>query len=45
MPEFGVELELFVLLVLQIVGSKVFAPFEVETAAWRKLLKWGALQA
>ena len=34
-------LELAVLLVLCIVGPAVFAVFEVETPAWRKILKWG----
>ena len=36
----GIELELFVLLVLFILGSSIFAVFEVETPAWRKVLKW-----
>lgn len=36
----GVELELSVLLVLVTVGASVFAVFEVETAPWRKLVKW-----
>jgi len=36
----GIELELGVLLGLVVVGASVFAPFEVETPAWRKLLKW-----
>ena len=36
----GVELELGVLLALSIVGSSTFAVFEVETPAWRKILKW-----
>ncbi len=35
-----VELELFVLLVIAVVGSGIFAVFEVETPAWRKILKW-----
>lgn len=34
------QLELLVLLLLVIVGTSVFAVFEVETAAWRKVLKW-----
>lgn len=34
------QLELAVLLALAIVGPGVFAVFEVETPAWRKILKW-----
>lgn len=37
----GIELELGALLGLAVVGPAVFAPFEVETPPWRKLLKWG----
>ena len=33
-------LELAVLLGVHIVGAGVFAVFEGETAAWRKILKW-----
>lgn len=36
----GIELELLVLLALQTVGTSTFAIFEVETPAWRKILKW-----
>ena len=36
----GVELELYVLLVLLTLGSSIFAVFEVETPPWRKGLKW-----
>ena len=36
----GVELELGVLLAVAIVGQSTFAVFEVETPAWRKVLKW-----
>lgn len=36
----GVELELYVLLVLLTLGSSVFAVFEVETPWWRTVLKW-----
>ena len=36
----GVELELYVLVILLTIGSSVFAPFEVETPAVRKALKW-----
>lgn len=39
----GIELELTVLLALVTVGTSVFAVFEVETAPWRKLLKWSVL--
>jgi len=37
----GIELELAVLLGIAIVGSGVFAVFEVETPAWQKIAKWG----
>ena len=36
----GIELELMILLALSIVGQSVFARFEIETPAWRKILKW-----
>ncbi len=36
----GIELELAVLLLLHILGAEIFAVFEVETPAWRKILKW-----
>ena len=36
----GVELELYVLLLILLVGTSVFAVSEVETARWRKVLKW-----
>ena len=36
----GYELELAVLLAVVVIGSGTFAPFEVETPAWRKILKW-----
>lgn len=36
----GIELELLVLLIIQLVGSNLFAVFEIETPVWRKLLKW-----
>ncbi len=36
----GVELELFVLLILLTAGASIFDVFEVETPAWRKALKW-----
>lgn len=34
-------LELAVLLALAVLGSARFAVFEIETPAWRKVLKWG----
>ena len=37
----GTELELGVLLAVAVLGQSVFAPFEVEIPAWRKILKWG----
>ena len=36
----GVELELYVLLAIIILGSSMFSVFEVETPRWRKLFKW-----
>ena len=36
----GIELELAVLLGILLLGSTTFAVFEVETPAWRKILKW-----
>lgn len=41
----GIELELAVLLGIHILGSGFFAPFEVETPPWRKILKWSLLTA
>jgi hypothetical protein len=41
----GIELELSVLLGVAILGSGIFAVFEVETPAWRKILKWGIVVA
>jgi hypothetical protein len=35
-----VKLELIVLLIIQLIGSSVFARFEVETPALRKIIKW-----
>ncbi len=40
MSEMGIELELGILLGLLLVGPGIFAVFEVETPAWRKILKW-----
>jgi hypothetical protein len=37
----GIALELSVLLAVAVLGSAIFAPFELETPAWRKVLKWG----
>ena len=36
----GIELELFVLLILVTAGASIFDVFEVETPAWCKALKW-----
>lgn len=41
----GIAIELGVLLAIAIVGTGVFAVFEVETPAWRKITKWGLLTA
>lgn len=40
MTEMGIELELGVLLGLTVIGTEIFAPFEVETPIWKKLVKW-----
>ena len=37
----GIALDLSVLLAVAILGTAFFAVFEVETPAWRKILKWG----
>lgn len=39
----GVAVELAVLLLLQTLGTSIFARFEIETPVWRKLFKWGVL--
>ena len=36
----GLVVELSVLLSIAILGQSVFAVFEVETPAWRKIVKW-----
>lgn len=36
----GIELELGTLLIVQLLGTTLFARFEIETPALRKLLKW-----
>ena len=41
----GFEIELAVLLVVSIIGQSTFAVFEVETPAWRKILKWSIVVA
>jgi hypothetical protein len=43
MSDLGIELELGVLLGLLLLGAEIFAPFEVETPAWRKILKWSVV--
>ncbi len=40
MSEMGIELELGVLLGGLLFGAEIFAPFEIETSAWRKIVKW-----
>ena len=45
MSGMGIELELSVLLGLLLFGTEIFAPFEVETPAWRKILKWSIVIA
>ena len=41
----GIELELSILLALSVFGNAVFAVFEVETPAWRLILKWVIINA
>ncbi len=41
----GIALELAVLLGLVVLGTEIFAPFEIETPVWRKILKWCILIA
>ena len=41
----GLELELLLLLLMTVVGQSTFAVFEVETPAWRKILKWSIVIA
>lgn len=41
----GIELELAVLLIVLLLGTEIFAPFEVETPAWKKILKWSVVIA
>lgn len=36
----GIEVELGTLLAIAVIGQAGFAVFEVETPAWRKILKW-----
>jgi len=36
-------LDLSVLLAIAVLGPALFAVFEVETPAWRKILKWAAV--
>ena len=45
MSDPGILLELGVLYLLQTVGHSIFAVFELETAAWRLILKWVLLAA
>ena len=37
----GLVLDLSVLLAIAVLGPALYAVFEVETPAWRKILKWG----
>jgi len=39
----GVAVELSVLLAVQTLGTGMFARFEGETPAWKKILKWTTL--
>lgn len=41
----GIELELGVLLGLLLFGAEIFARFEIETPAWKKILKWSVVIA
>ncbi|MFQ5526461.1 MAG: hypothetical protein ACE5GX_09400 [Thermoanaerobaculia bacterium] len=44
-PDPGVALELGVLYVIQTLGHSIFDKFEVETEAWRKIVKWVVVAA
>nr|MBN2278546.1 hypothetical protein [candidate division Zixibacteria bacterium] len=39
----GIELELGILLIIQLVGTSVFAPFELNTSPLKKIFKWSFL--
>ena len=39
----GIQVELTVLLVLQTLGTAIFARFEIETPVWKRLSKWAIL--
>ncbi len=41
----GIELEFIVLLIIMTLGTSLFAVFEVETPAWRKITKWAMVHA
>lgn len=41
----GIELELGILLILQTILIKVFAPFEVESPVIQRLLRWFIIDA
>lgn len=45
MANLGIELELAVLLAFSVLGSELFAAFEVETPGWKKVLKWAVVIA
>lgn len=36
----GLELELSVLLIIQLIATSLFAKFEIGTPGWKKILKW-----
>jgi hypothetical protein len=41
----GIEIELLVLLMVQLLGTQIFGKFEIETPAWRKIVKWAFIAA
>ncbi|HUM51805.1 MAG TPA: hypothetical protein PK431_08310 [Chitinophagales bacterium] len=41
----GIELELIILILIQLIGSTFFARFEIETPAIKKVFKWLILDA
>lgn len=45
MSDPGIVIELGILYLLQTVGHSIFAVFELETPAWRLILKWVLLAA
>ncbi|MBP9851731.1 MAG: hypothetical protein KBC67_00535 [Candidatus Pacebacteria bacterium] len=41
----GIEIELGILIIIQLLASSFFGHFEVGTPAWRKIVKWLVLDS